>query len=183
MIVYIALLRGINVGGNNKIIMSELKSAFERRGFQKAVTYINSGNILFGSELDESAVKTVCEELIAGDFALDIPVCVISADDLAEALANAPEWWNKASGSRHDAFFVIPPLTAEGICDHVRVVNEEYEKVYYYGKVIFWSAPIAAFSRTRWSKISKDKAMYRGITVRSANTAIKLAEMAQKYIQ
>jgi uncharacterized protein (DUF1697 family) len=58
---YIALLRGINVGGNNIIKMSELKTSFERQGFRDVVTYINSGNILFNSGLDEAAVKNDCE--------------------------------------------------------------------------------------------------------------------------
>jgi len=87
----IALLRGINVGGKNIIKMADLKSAFERRGFQNVVTYINSGNILFDGEQDETAAKAACEKLIAEDFGLDIPVCVISAAGLIEALAHAPE--------------------------------------------------------------------------------------------
>ena len=89
---FIALLRGINVGGKNIIKMADLKAAFERRGFQDVTTYINSGNVLFGSELDESAAQAVCEKLIAEEFGLDIPVCVISAADLTDALANAPDW-------------------------------------------------------------------------------------------
>ena len=175
---YIALLRGINVGGNNKIIMADLKAAFEQRGFQRVSTYINSGNILFLSDLDAIAVKSACEKLIAEAFGLDIPVCVISAADLAQAMAHAPAWWNKMPNARHDAFFVIPPMTAAEICSHVGAAKEEYEKAAWYGGVIFWSAPMATFSRTRWSKISKDKAMYRAITVRGANTALKLAELA-----
>jgi uncharacterized protein (DUF1697 family) len=78
---YIPLLRGINVGGNNIIKMADLKAAFEQREFQNVVTYINSGNIIFDSGLDESAVKTDCDKLITEDFGLDIPVWVISADD------------------------------------------------------------------------------------------------------
>ena len=175
---YIALLRGINVGGNNMIRMADLKAAFERRGFQDVSTYINSGNIIFYSELNESTVKTICEALIAEDFSMDIPVCVISNADLNDAIAHAPGWWNNSADARHDAFFVIPPMTAASICTHVGAVKEEYESVAYHGRVIFWSAPMATFSRTRWSKISKDKAMYRAITVRNANTALKLAELA-----
>ena len=94
--IYIALLRGINVGGHNTIKMSDLKAAFERRGFQHVITYINSGNIIFSSGLDEISVKTACEKLITEDFGLDIPVCVISAADLREALSHAPEWWGTA---------------------------------------------------------------------------------------
>ena len=69
-------------------------------------------------------------------------------------------------------------MTAAEICAHVGTVKEEYEKAASYGNVIFWSAPMATFSRTRWSKISKDKTMYRAITVRNANTALKLSELA-----
>jgi uncharacterized protein (DUF1697 family) len=175
---YIALLRGINVGGNNIIKMVELKAAFGRQGFENVSTYINSGNILFDSELDESAAKSACEDLITAGFNLDIPVCVISAADLREALAHAPDWWNNIQDARHDAFFVIPPMTAEKLCAHIGQVKEEYEKLGYHGRVVFWSAPMATFSRTRISKISKDKAMYNAITVRGANTALRLMAIA-----
>ena len=175
---YIALLRGINVGGNNIIKMADLKASFKHQGFRNVVSYINSGNILFDSDLDEPAAEAACEKLIAEDFGLDIPVCVIAATDLIEAMAHAPDWWNKSPDTRHDAFFVIPPMTAEKICAHVGAVKDEYEKAGYYGRVIFWSAPMTTFSRTRWSKISKDKTMYRAITVRTANTALKLADLA-----
>ena len=105
---------------------------------------------------------------------------MILAADLRETLAHAPKWWKKEPNARHDAFFVIPPMTAAEICAHVGEIKAEYEKAEYYGKVIFWSAPMATFSRTRWAKISRDKAMYRAITVRNANTTLKLAELAKE---
>jgi len=176
---YIALLRGINVGGNNSIKMADLKTAFARRDFQNIVTYINSGNVLFDSGLEESAVKSVCERLIAEDFGIDIPVCVISAAALVDALSYAPGWWNAEPDARHDVFFVIPPMTAERIAAHIGQIKEEYESLAYHGRAIFWSAPMATFSRTRVSKITKDKEMYRSLTVRNANTALKLAELAE----
>ena len=176
---YIALLRGVNVGGKNIIKMTELKAAFERQGFGNVITYINSGNILFDSESsDIMGLKNICEKIIMDVFALDIPVCVISAEKLIEALEHAPDWWNKSTDAKHDAFFVIPPMTASEIVAHVGEAKEEYENVDYFGRVIFWSAPVVTFSRTRWSKISKDKTMYRAITVRNANTTLKLAELA-----
>jgi len=175
---YIALLRGINVGGNNIIAMPDLKAAFIRQGFQNVTTYINSGNIIFDSEMiDEVAVKTDCEALILANFSLDITVCVISAADLLEALANAPDWWNNSPDCKHNAIFVIPPMTAADICVQVGDVKPEYEKVAYHGRVIFWSAPIKTFSRTRWSKIVQSKTAYHHITIRNANTALKLAKM------
>jgi uncharacterized protein (DUF1697 family) len=175
---YIALLRGINVGGNNIIKMADLKTAFENKGFQNVATYINSGNVLFDSESDESAVKTACENLIADNFGLDIPVCIISAGELLDALAHAPDWWNSDPESKHNAIFVIPPMTPEAVCAQVGEIKPEYEKLAEHGKVLFWSAPMATFSRTRLTKIVQSKAAYNAITIRNANTALKLAALA-----
>jgi uncharacterized protein (DUF1697 family) len=151
---YIALLRGINVGGNNIIKMAELKAAFELHGFTNASTYINSGNILFDSgSVDEACLKNTCEKLVSDGFGLDVPVCVISAADLRDSIANAPDWWNNDPDAKHNAFFVIPPATVEELCMHVGEVKDEYEKAAYHGRVIFWSAHIKTFSRTRWSKM------------------------------
>ena len=175
---YIALLRGINVGGKNTIKMADLKAAFERRGFQNVATYINSGNILFNSELDETSIKSVCENLISEGFGLNIPVCVISAAELSNALAHAPDWWNDSPESKHNAIFVIPPMTVDAVCAQVGETKPEYEKLAYHGTVLFWSAPITTFSRTRLTKIVQSKTAYNAITIRNANTALKLAELA-----
>ncbi|EHQ90678.1 DUF1697 domain-containing protein [Desulfosporosinus youngiae] len=174
---YIALLRGINVGGNNKISMQQLKETFRQAGYTDAQTYINSGNIIFSSNDSEEALQRVCETLISEQFGLAIAVAIISAEELTDALEHAPEWWNIPNGAKHNAIFVIQPATAEDVCAEVGEIKPEYERVAYYGRVIFWSAPMETFSRTRWSKVSGTKT-YQKITVRNANTASKLAELA-----
>jgi len=176
---YIALLRGINVGGNNKIAMPELKAAFEKKGFENVVTYINSGNVIFQSGHDELVVKASCENLIETNFGLKITVGIISAEELCDALAHSPDWWDNDADSKHNAIFVIPPMTAKEICEQVGAVKPEYEKTDYYGKVIFWSAPLVTFSHTRWSKIVENKKAYNAVTIRNANTAKKLAELTK----
>lgn len=175
---YIVLLRGVNVGGKNKVAMPPLKSALERRGFERVVTYLNSGNVVLDSPYDEAETKAVCEAEIAGAFGLDIVVCVLSAEDLEQALEHAPEWWNDDRDSKHNALFVIPPATAEQISCSVGEGKPEYERVSFYGRIIFWSAPLATFSRTRWSKVVQNKAAYQAITIRNANTVLKLLELS-----
>lgn len=176
---YIALLRGVNVGGGNKISMPALKAAFLRHGFENVVTYINSGNILFDSALTSQAAKSACEDIIAADFGLQITVGIFPSADLAEALAHAPNWWNSGKDAKHNAIFVIPPATAEEVVASVGDIKPEYERVAHHGNIIFWSAPLATFSHTRWSKIVGNKAVYRLITIRNANTAQKLAALAK----
>jgi len=176
---YIALLRGVNVGGKNKIAMPELKAAFLRHGFQNVISYINSGNILFDSELALQAAKSACESIIETNFGLKITVGIIPAADLVEALKHAPDWWNSGKASKHNAIFVILPATAAEVVASVGEGKQGYERVAYHGNVIFWSAPIGTFSRTRWSKVVENKAVYHLITIRSANTAQRLAALAE----
>ena len=175
---FIVLLRGVNVGGKNKISMAALKASLVKLGFTNVITYINSGNIILNSSLDEAAIKNICETIITDTFHLNILVCVISVDDLRDALANAPLWWNNNNDSKHNAIFVIPPATAAAVCTSVGESTSEYEQTAFYGNVIFWSAPLATFSHTRWSKITLNKAAYNAITIRNANTTLKLFALA-----
>lgn len=177
---FIALLRGINVGGNNKISMIDLRDALLRYGFTNVSTYINSGNVIFESDItDLIKLKETCERLIAEVFKLKILTAIISADDLIDAIKHKPAWWNEDAGSKHNAIFVIAPATAEKICANVGEIKPEYERSDYHGSIIFWTAPIETFSMTRWSKVVSSSA-YNSVTIRNANTTIKLAELAAK---
>jgi uncharacterized protein (DUF1697 family) len=98
---YIALLRGINVGGKNKVKMADLKRTFEASGLSRVQTYIQSGNVLFESDEEEAPLRQRIEERIAADFGIQVVVvlrtlaemeriaanCPFSAEDIAEAEA------------------------------------------------------------------------------------------------
>lgn len=172
---YVAVLRGINVGGKNKVAMSDLKTCFESAGFINTMTYINSGNVIFDSE-ETDAIKLIrkCEGIIEKKFGFPIRVAVIDINILREALEHAPEWWGDDPSSKHNAVFVIPPATAIDVIEAVGKRQPEYERFYAYEDIIFWSAPLKTFSLTRWSKVVGTKA-YQDITIRNANTTKKLA--------
>jgi uncharacterized protein (DUF1697 family) len=178
---YIALLRGVNVGGKNKVPMAELRFALEELGFSDVSSYINSGNIVFSTDIgDESKLKAMCEMAIIENFGLEIPVAIISAEDLIHAMSKAPDWWNDAEDSKHNAFFTILPTTPEIIIGEIGVggLNTEYEKVAYHGQVMFWSAKTATYSKARFPRVIGTKS-YKGITVRNANTTLKLLELVK----
>ncbi len=179
---YIALLRGINVGGKNKVSMPLLKAAFEDSGFINVSTYINSGNVIFSTEITEkSELIRLCETAIKNAFSLNIIVTVISHKELKEALNNAPEWWDAESETEtsHNAIFLIPPITVEEVFKSVGDAKEEYETVDFFENVIFWSAPRETFSKTRWSKVSS-KDVYNSLTIRNSNTAKKLLQLCDQ---
>lgn len=176
---YIALLRGINVGGNNKVSMSDLKVCFETLGFTHVQTYINSGNVIFETaKTDKAKLVEKCEEAIEEKFGFHVVCSVIEVKELHNALSNAPAWWGKGDDVKHNALFVIAPATADEIIKEVGEAKPEYEKVEAYEPIIFWSAPIKTFSRTRYSKIVGTKA-YQFITIRNLNTTKKLFDLIQ----
>ncbi|MBC3887783.1 DUF1697 domain-containing protein [Acetobacterium paludosum] len=176
---YIALMRGVNVGGKNKVSMPELKALFMQKGFDEVVTYINSGNIIFASDnLDEKKIKEDCEALIENKFQINISIFIIAVSDLMTALNHAPSWWGLDKESKHNAIFILPPATVFEVFEEVGSIKPEYEKVDHYGRVVFWSAPIKTFSRTRWSKVV-GSSVYSSITIRNANTVKKLLQLAR----
>lgn len=179
---YIALLRGINISGKNKIPMAELKACFIECGYAGVLTHLNSGNVIFSSDLcDTAALAENIKAMIAKRFALDIPVVVISQEELAEALANAPAWWDIASVEEviHQVIFLIPPVAIEEVYKAVGEAKPQYEQVAYHKNVIFWSAPRATLSRTRWYKIASSTVNNK-VTIRNATTAKKLLLLCEE---
>ncbi len=176
---YIALLRGINVGGKNRVPMADLKKCFEDCGFTDVITYINSGNVLFKTtKTDKAQLIARCEAAIDKSFGFPVVTTVITAEELKIALAHAPKWWDKQKEDKNNALFVIAPRTAEEIMEEVGEAKPDYEHIAGHGPIIFWTAPLKTFSRTRYSKIVGTKA-YKYITIRNANTTKKLAELCE----
>ena len=88
---HLALLRGINVGGRNKVPMSELREVVTSLGHTGVTTYIQSGNVLFTtSEPDTATLASALEGAIAGTFGVTTSVVVLSRDDLAQILDRNP---------------------------------------------------------------------------------------------
>ena len=88
---YIALLRGINVGGHKSIKMTQLVKLMQSLGFENVTSYIQSGNICFESALgDYKQLEKNIEQKISTEFGFDAPVIVISADELKAIIAKNP---------------------------------------------------------------------------------------------
>ncbi|HXY45788.1 MAG TPA: DUF1697 domain-containing protein [Acidimicrobiales bacterium] len=88
---YVALLRGINLGGHNKVPMGELRALCRRLGLEDVATYIQSGNVVFSSPLDDRAQLTgEIESAIAAAFGFDVPVVLRSEAQLGGVLGSNP---------------------------------------------------------------------------------------------
>ncbi|KIL42354.1 cytoplasmic protein [Gordoniibacillus kamchatkensis] len=116
MPVYIALLRGINVGGKNMIKMAELKRSFEGMGLRSVQTYIQSGNVLFVSEEEEAALRTRIEQGIEAAFGLKVTVVLRTANELETVAANCPFSAEEIAAAE---------ATCVGECLHVAFLPEQ----------------------------------------------------------
>ena len=107
--------------------MAELKKEFETLGFENVITYLNSGNVIFTSDIqDENTITNTIHKMIEEKFKLDIPVFIIEASKLKELLENQPEWWGTVSKEIYDnIIFIIPPTTYEEV--HKMCIRDRYK--------------------------------------------------------
>ena len=176
MVRYIALLRGINVGGKNKIAMADLKQGVVALGYSDAVTHLNSGNVVFSSErTDTIELARQIERMIEEKFALTIPVHVILQTELKTVLDQAPDWWGTSDKEIYDnLIFMLPSLDYEEFYREIGAPKPELEQVFNYQDVIFWSFERANFKKTNWWSKTATKKVKDRITIRTANTVRKL---------
>jgi len=175
---YVALLRGINVGGNNLIKMVELKACFEAEGFGAVRTYIQSGNVLFDAPATGRAKLTrQVEAAIATAFAINAAALVRSKKELQEVVAGAPTRFGQHPGYRYDVIFLKEPLKAAAALKEVPV-REGVDEASAGKGVLYFSRLISRATQSRLSKIAT-LPMYKNLSIRNWNTTTKLLQLMQ----
>lgn len=176
---YIALLRGINISGKNKIAMSELKASFLELGYTEVSTYLNSGNVIFLSNIHDMAVLAVTiKAIIKNRFELNIPVFIISQKELEDVLDNAPTWWGVNNKEIYDnLIFLFPTLSYDEFYNEIGNPKGEYEKVHNYKNAIFWSFSRKNYQKTNWWSKTASSNISDKITIRTATTVRKIVEI------
>ena len=178
---YIALLRGINISGKNKIAMSELKKEFANLGYKEISTYLNSGNVVFESDIeDKNTIKNNIQVMIKDKFDFDIPTYVTTSQELEELIIYSPDWWGKDNKEIYDnIIFIIPPTTYNEVFNAIGSPNE-YEKIQEYKNNIFWSFDLKNYRKSNWWSKTASTEVSNKITIRTANTMKKLLEICKK---
>lgn len=173
---YVALLRGINVGGKNLIGMPALRSCFEGLGFTDVSTYIQSGNVLFSTTRMKKGLVDEIEAGLLNSFGVPLVVVVRSRGQLSSIVAGAP----KGFGTRpaeflYDAAFVKEPMTvavaAKGI-----TTKHGVDEVTIGRGVLYFSRLKAKATQSRLNRVASLPA-YKSMTIRNWNTTTKLAAL------
>jgi uncharacterized protein (DUF1697 family) len=172
---YLALLRGINVGGNNIIKMEQLRKEFEEMGFLSVKTFIQSGNVLFLSGMtDKGAIEDKIEKALSVAFDYKAKVLVRSKTDMENTVMHIPAIF-KNNNWKHNVVFLSNAIDSKAIITKL-AVKKDIETVLYYSGVLFWSAKQDTLAKSTMIKLSS-RAEYREMTVRNVNTTVKLLQL------
>jgi len=172
---YIALLRGINAGGKNLIKMDCLKQVFADMGFSYVKTYIQSGNVIF-STLSECGLSERIENQLKNNFSVEIKTLLLTADDLAATIKNAPENFGKEPEKyRYDVWFLIPPATVNDLVSTLSL-REGVDYLQAGINVIYTSRLTSQMNKSYFSKIMQTP-IAKTFTIRNWNTVTKLYEL------
>ena len=177
---YVALLRGINVGGKNIIKMTDLKACFEGLGFKEVGTYIQSGNVLFrtvGS--DQAKLTKRIEEALSKSFNYEPRVVVRSHKQMKEIVAKAPKDFGSDQATyRYDVIFLKDPLTAAKAMESV-MTKEGVDQAFTGKGVLYFSRLISRASQSHLARVVM-MPVYQGMTIRNWNTTTKLLNLMDK---
>lgn len=177
--VFVALLRGVNVGGNNMISMRALKESFEKMGFTQVVTYINSGNIIFSTkENDARKLEVQLEQMLLKDYKLDSKVVIRSLPEIAKLVKSLPPGWGGDASWRYNVIFLRHTIDSKKILTELPV-KDDIEEVVYRPGTLLWSAQASEANRSNMVKIISKK-VFKDMTMRNLNTTKKLYELMNK---
>ena len=177
---YILLLRGINVGGKNKVAMSELKVLLTEFGFEDVDSYINSGNLFFNSgEIYESCISKI-KHLLEMNFDFSIPFTLISKEEYLKEKESLPKWWHQEM-ARRDVLFFSYDLDRSKILDFIDKSTFYNEIVYIGENAVFWGKyDESEYMKTIYHKKLIKQEFYKQVTIRNGNTFEKVAEILEK---
>lgn len=179
---YIVLLRGVNISGKNKVSMPKLKQLLEENNYQNVSTYLNSGNIIIESNINnkELIVENI-SKIIEFNFNIKIPIYIMTISELEDILNNSPSWWGTTNKEIYDnLIFIIPPTTYEEVYNTIGSPKENVDQIEEYHNTIFWSFVLKDYRKSTWWIKTASTSITNKITIRTANTMKKLLQLSQK---
>lgn len=170
---YIALLRGINVGGKRKVEMKRLKTLFETLGCTNVSTYINSGNVIFELRDDQKHILEKIKSELKEEFKFDIVTLIKTEEEMKEIAGAIPSEWQNNSAYKTDVAYFFPEIDSKEILNELPI-KKEFIDIRYVKGAIFWNIDRKNYNRSHINKIISH-ILYQFMTVRNVNTARFLA--------
>jgi uncharacterized protein (DUF1697 family) len=170
------LLRGINLGPNRRVAMPALRELLSGAGFSDVSTYVQSGNVVLGTELGPDQLETECEELIAEHFGFEVDVLARTAEQLAQIVAADPLGNVAADPKRYQVSFLSAPLAGDRLRE-LEVLAQGGERLVAIGRELYGWHP-EGVARSRLSAKLAGAGLGVKATARNWNTVRALLERA-----
>ena len=176
---YVLLLRGINVGGRNKVSMADLKDAITGLGYENVITYINSGNIIFNSTENIGVVNDKISQIL-NSYPFKINKAILTKQEYIEELKNLPSWWND-DFYRKDVLFYSEDIDFSSLKERINNIPLNEENVYFGKRAVFWGKfNEKNYLKTAYHKYLIKESFYKDVTIRNGRTFMKIAELLDK---
>jgi uncharacterized protein (DUF1697 family) len=174
---YLALLRGINVGGKNIVRMPDLRACFEGLSLSNVTTYIQSGNVLFDSRLTNSdRLSSVVEEAVATEFGCTSLIVVVPEKQLKRIVTQAPpDFGAHPDKYRYDVVFIKPPLSARQVLPSISL-KEGVDEASEGNGVLYFRRLTERSTQSNLPKLVNNPA-YKSMTIRNWNTTTELCRL------
>ena len=176
---YVLLLRGINVGGKNKVAMSDLKDMISKLGYENVITYINSGNIIFDANDNKEIVRVKISHMLE-TFPFSINKVILTQEEYLDEISNLPEWWSEEL-FRRDVLFYSDKVDYSVMKERIKMMPLNDEMVHFGKRAVFWGkCNEKNYLSTSYHKLLMKESFYKSITIRNARTFEKIIELLSK---
>lgn len=175
---FVALLRGINVGGHNRVPMAELRAALSARGLADVRTYIASGNVIALVPPGRNARQRLTDlvaETVTNEFDVTVAVLVRSGAQIQAIAAALPEEWLTDTGMRVEVLYLFDDIDDPGVLDELPLREGVDQSLYTPGAVL-WAIRREEVTRSGLGRIIGGP-LYSRMTGRNGRTARALAAM------
>jgi uncharacterized protein (DUF1697 family) len=171
---YVALLRGINVGGHKKVPMSELRDLLTNGGFQNVQTYIQSGNVIFQSSKKASELETEIQKIILNHFGFEVPVIVKTNNELQTIFNRCPFSEEKKENSY---FILLSGIPNEHVIEKTQGILYENEEVVIKNDCLYFYSS-TGYGRTKFNMNTYERKLKVTGTARNYKTMVKLLSLS-----
>ena len=176
---FVALLRGVNVGGQNSVSMAALKESFARLGLKDVRTFINSGNVLFrSSAADARTLERRIDRILADEHGLASKAVVRSEAEMARLVKTIAGTWKPKAQWKYNVMFLRHTVDSPRVLDGI-ALKPDIERAVYCPGTLLWSASLSGFSRTAMKKLVGHP-LYQEMTVRGVNTTRKILDLMRQ---
>lgn len=172
---YALLLRGINVGGNNRVEMKRLKALLERLGYSEVVTYLNSGNAIFDSTKKVPELHKEISKALKTEFGFEIQILIKSIKEIKKIVRTIPDEWINDDKQKTDVAFLFKDADLSEIIAQLPI-KKEFMDIRYVKGALIWNVSRENYNKSQLNKLVSHK-LYKLMTVRNINTTRYLANI------